>query len=45
LQAGDPVQFDFPYFAGSRVMAVPGTGTAGILQSSERLTLHQYGRS
>lgn len=32
LQAGDPVSFDFTYFADSRVMAVPGSGVTGLLQ-------------
>ncbi len=42
LKAGDPALFDFPYFADSRVMAVPGAGVAESLQSSERLTLRRY---
>jgi uncharacterized protein (UPF0210 family) len=42
LQAGDPAQFDFPYFADSRVMAVPGSGVTGALHESERLVLDRY---
>jgi uncharacterized protein (UPF0210 family) len=42
LQAGDPAQFDFPYFADSRVMAVPGSGVTGALHGSERLVLDRY---
>lgn len=37
LTAGDPVQFDFPYFADSRVMAVAGDGVAGALAAPSRL--------
>jgi len=39
LEVGDPVHFDFPYFAPSKVMAVPGTGAAGLLQQPERLEI------
>ena len=42
LQAGDPVQFDFPYFADSGVMAVPGGGVSGTLQGNERLTMRRF---
>jgi hypothetical protein len=35
LQAGDPVSFDFPYFAPSRVMGLMGTGVTGLLKQSE----------
>ncbi len=42
LQAGNPVQFDFPYFADSRVMAVPGSGVTDALHESERLILDRY---
>lgn len=42
LQAGDPVRFDFPYFADSGVMAVPPDGVTGALQNDERLTLRRY---
>lgn len=31
LAAGDEVQFDFPYFANSRVMALAGGGVQGLL--------------
>ena len=44
LQAGDPVRFDFPYFADSRVMAVPGAGVSGMLRQTESLALQPYGR-
>jgi hypothetical protein len=44
LQAGDPAQFDFPYFADSGVMAVPPNGVTGTLQSNERLVLRRYQR-
>ncbi len=39
LEVGDPVHFDFPYFAPSKVMAVPGTGVTGLLQQPERLEI------
>lgn len=39
LDAGDPVQFDFPYFADSRVMAIAGSGVQGPLQTPTRLPL------
>ena len=39
LAAGDPVQFDFPYFADSRVMSVPGDGVSGLLAAPSRLEL------
>ena len=42
LQAGDPVQFDFPYFADSGVMAIAEGGVPGKLQTTEHLILHQY---
>lgn len=42
LQAGDPVHFDFPYFADSGVMGVPGGGVTGALQSQESLVLRRY---
>ncbi|MFQ5434385.1 MAG: DUF711 family protein, partial [Anaerolineae bacterium] len=34
LQAGDPVQFDFPYFANSRVMAVNGGALEEMMMDS-----------
>jgi uncharacterized protein (UPF0210 family) len=39
LAAGDPVTFDFPYFADSRVMATKGSGLDGLLTRSESLSL------
>ena len=39
LAAGDPVHFDFPYFADSRVMFVPGDGVSGPLAAPARLEL------
>jgi uncharacterized protein len=44
LQAGDPVSFDFPYFADSRVMAVPGTGLTGVLATAEQVELNEIVR-
>lgn len=45
LQAGDPVSFDFPYFADSRVMAAPGTGLAGILATAEPVAIDKITRA
>jgi uncharacterized protein len=45
LQAGDAVSFDFPYFADSRVMAVPGTGLTGVLATAGQVVLNEIGRS
>ncbi len=42
LQAGDPVHFDFPYFADSRVMPVAGPGVRGLLGESQNITLTAY---
>ena len=39
LSAGDPVTFDFPYFADSRVMPVPGRGVAHLLAQPAQLSL------
>ena len=39
LKAGDPVQFDFPYFADSRVMPLKGRGVTGLLAQGGRLAL------
>jgi hypothetical protein len=39
LTAGDPVTFDFPYFADSRVMSTKGLGLAGLLIGQERISL------
>jgi uncharacterized protein (UPF0210 family) len=49
LQPGDPVSFDFTYFADSRVMAVPGSGVTGLLQipttiAIESLTKQRHSR-
>jgi uncharacterized protein len=43
LAAGDPVQFDFPYFADSRIMAAPEPGIGDLLTGGERLTLERIG--
>ncbi|GAB4266447.1 MAG: hypothetical protein Kow0080_07660 [Candidatus Promineifilaceae bacterium] len=40
LAAGDPVTFDFPYFADSRVMAVRGTGASHLLAKPAVVTLN-----
>jgi uncharacterized protein (UPF0210 family) len=40
LAAGDPIHFDFPYFADSRIMAAPGSGIQGLLTQLERLEIH-----
>lgn len=37
LQAGDPVTFDFPYFADSRVMKIPSRGLTGLLEIPGRI--------
>ena len=39
LDAGDPVQFNFPYFANSRVMAVNGDGVNRLLRLTSRLDI------
>jgi hypothetical protein len=39
LQAGDPVHFDFPYFADSRVMPPGGGGVRGLLAQDGALAL------
>ncbi len=39
LTAGDPVHFDFPYFADSRVMAVAAAQSDGLLSSRETLAI------
>jgi uncharacterized protein (UPF0210 family) len=44
LSAGDPVTFDFPYFADSRVMATKGLQAKGILQGQERIDLRRLGQ-
>ncbi len=45
LKAGDPVRFDFPYFANSGVMAVPPGDLMGTLRGSERLSMQRYHQS
>lgn len=42
LQAGDPVRFDFPYFAGSRVMPAAGTGVSGLFAKAGGIELAPY---
>jgi len=37
--AGDPIHFDFPYFADSRVMELPAMPLTGLLASSDPLQL------
>jgi hypothetical protein len=39
LAAGDPIHFDFPYFADSRVIAASGAGVTGMLRQLERLEI------
>jgi uncharacterized protein len=39
-QAGDPTDFDFPYFANSRVMALQASELQGPLAGSEVFSLH-----
>jgi hypothetical protein len=39
LSAGDPIHFDFPYFADSRVMAASGSGVKGMLRQLEQLEI------
>lgn len=39
LKAGDPVQFDFPYFAGSRVMSVVAPAPSHLLTTRDALTM------
>jgi uncharacterized protein (UPF0210 family) len=40
LAAGDPVTFDFPYFADSRVMGVAGTGVSGLMAQEAQLAIN-----
>jgi hypothetical protein len=42
LHAGDPVHFDFPYFADSRVMLIAGPGVGGLLIADQDITLAPY---
>jgi uncharacterized protein (UPF0210 family) len=43
-QAGDPVEFDFPYFANSRVLALQGGLSEGPLAGEETISLSRYER-
>ncbi len=43
LAAGDPVSFDFPYFAGSRVMEVTGSRLDHLLAQPARLSIRAIG--
>ncbi|MBK7896502.1 MAG: hypothetical protein IPJ90_16830 [Anaerolineaceae bacterium] len=40
LAAGDPVTFDFPYFADSRVMSVAGSGVTGLIAQGTRFGIN-----
>ncbi|MCP4363289.1 MAG: DUF711 family protein [Chloroflexi bacterium] len=40
LHAGDPVTFDFPYFADSHVMGIIGSGISGLLARPEILQVN-----
>jgi uncharacterized protein (UPF0210 family) len=44
LSAGDPVTFDFPYFADSRVLSLSSDGVHGLLQAPATLTLMPISR-
>jgi uncharacterized protein (UPF0210 family) len=44
LAAGDPVTFDFPYFADSCVMTTKGMDLIGSLTKAEQVVLRPYGR-
>ncbi|MBK8901151.1 MAG: DUF711 family protein [Anaerolineaceae bacterium] len=44
LAAGDPVTFDFPYFADSRVMGIAGTGVSGVMAQEARLAIRPVKR-
>lgn len=39
LEAGDPTNFDFPYFANSRVMPIAGAGVSGLLMHPSILSM------
>jgi hypothetical protein len=39
-QAGDPTEFDFSYFANSKVMPIKESGAAGLLAGDERIVLN-----
>ena len=40
--AGDPVHFEFPYFADSRVMALPAQPLGGLLASAGTLDIKPH---
>ncbi|MCB8927482.1 MAG: DUF711 family protein [Ardenticatenaceae bacterium] len=44
LNAGDPVTFDFPYFADSRVMNVVGSGVTGLLAQKTQLSINSISK-
>lgn len=44
LKVGDPVSFDFPYFADSQVMATKGFGLEGMVTGGEKLAFWRLGR-
>ena len=44
LAAGDPVTFDFPYFADSRVMNVVGSGVTGLLAQKTQLSINSISK-
>ena len=44
LRVGDPVTFDFPYFADSRVMATKGIGLGGMMTGGEQVAFWRLGR-
>jgi len=41
--AGDEIHFDFPYFADSRVMALPAQALSGMLRGKEMLDIGPHG--
>lgn len=41
LQVGDPVSFDFPFFAPTRVLAPQTTGLSGLLGRAEGMEIHK----
>jgi uncharacterized protein len=45
LNAADPVHFDFPYFADSRVLTATGNGASGLLASGRVLSISPYRRT
>jgi len=42
LEAGDPIHFDFPYFADSRVMPVAAAGVGGLIANAAPIELNPY---